>query len=72
MGNVFAAASPQGVPPSPPMGAPPLVAPPPPMGSPAGQPGAPPAGQQAPPEVPEEKGPGTFEDLHKKCKGPRH
>ena len=62
MGNVLAAGAPQM--PAPPMGAPP----PPGMGQ--GQSPAPPQpAPQTPPTPPEETGPGTFEDLHKKCKG---
>ena len=53
----------------------PSATPPPPMGAPPPPPGpgvtaAPPSQQQETPvTLPEETGPGSFEDLHKKCKG---
>jgi len=58
MGNVLAAEPPK-------MPSPPLV-PPPPTSPPDGGPPAPTPGQEG---VSEDTGPGTFEDLHKKCKG---
>ncbi|KAK2191626.1 hypothetical protein NP493_50g05094 [Ridgeia piscesae] len=57
MGNVLAAEPPK-------MPSPPLV-PPPPTSPPDGGPPAPTPGQEG---VSEDTGPGTFEDLHKKCK----
>ena len=51
--------------------APPL-APPPPMAAPGTGPSTGPqtsTSADKPPEIPQDTGPGTFEELHKKCKG---